>query len=247
MSADAIAILKLPYHDLCAALDIEPVASAKDAIETASSLVPLGTTGVACLLDIPFSSDDEALTEEAVTILGEALASHDDPRGIFIAEESSLTGAALDSYDAAVATIGGAGKWIPTPAVLAEENAPPLGELFGGAFAGTIANIQSQLAADPRMARALEGGGAGPDLSNPDLLQMAQQMLSQMSPEQQAQLEQMARSMFGGLDPNVLAGMSGGAPIDAEAEEEDEDDDDDDDDPEFGGADDAPAKPPAKK
>lgn len=252
----AIALLKINYRFLCTALDVEPAANAKEAIASMATFVPIGADGTACLLDAPFASSPEDLAGHAVDLLGSLVERSDDERGVFVVPDGkrgseALSDVPLTSYDAAVAHFGDAGQWIPKAAIAETLEAPaaggdPLAALLGGAGLGgpglsdAIANIQSQLAANPQMASALGSMGenaVGPDgAPSGDLLSMAQQMLSQMSPEQQAELERMAKSMFGSLDPGMLAGMQQQLAAGAAH------DDDDADDPEFGGGDE-PAPP----
>lgn len=212
----AAALLRIPYPTLCAALGVEPVASTADALSAMATFAPVGADGTACLLDVPLSASAEQLGDALAQLLGPALALHDDPRGVMIVPDSGLSAEHLAAYEPAVKHFGEAGEWIPAP----ESDAlpPELAALMGGQ-GGALAGLQEQLAADPRMMAALGGGG--------DIFQIAQQMLLQMTPEQQAQVEQMARSMFGHLDPSALGAPLPAPPVAATTA-------DDDDDPEFG-------------
>lgn len=230
MSLEAIALLRIPYAEICTAHDLEPAASAAQALEELSTFVPIGSDGTACVLDLALGSPPEELAEALWNFVGEKLEDHSDERGVLVVADKGFGDADLSSYDAAVKFFGEAGQWIE-PIIgddASGDASARMQAMLGGDMAGTISQIQSQLSADPRMAAALgQAGGGG------DLLAMAQQMLSQMSPAQQAQLEQMAKSMFGNLDPSALAGMvpGGGATLAAAADDAAADDDD----PEFGG------------
>lgn len=237
MSLDAVALLKIPYADLCAAVDADVDATTTSAIASMATFVPVGTDATACLLDLPYASELEDLSTQAWSLIGPMMAHHDDERGILIVPNKNLEDADLSSYQAAVTYFGEVGQWAPNmePAD-ARDGADALAQMFApGALPSAISNIQSQLAADPRMAQQLASGAGGEDL-----LAMAQQMLAHMTPEQQAQLEQMAKAMFGGLDPSALAALPGGGPpgLASILASSGGDDDSDGDDPEFGGADD---------
>lgn len=226
VSLEAIAIVNIPYATLCKAHGLEPSVSAKDALAEMATFVPVGADATACMLDVPFDSSPQELAEATWGVAGAALSAHTDERGLLIVPDKGFEDKEHASYAAAVAHYGDVGQWVPRldESVLVAPGPNPFEAMMGGGLGGTIAQIQSQLAADPRMAGAMGGGGG-------DLFQMAQQMLAQMSPDQQAQLESMAKQMFGNLDPSMLAGMQaqmgGGAPST-----------DDGDDPEFGDGDD---------
>ena len=214
MTVDAAALIKVPYSTLCTVLGVEPAASTAEAIETLATFVPIGTDGTACLLDVPLASSPDELGKALLGVVSHAVSLHDDPRGVLIVPDTALSVEHLSAYETAVKHFGEAGEWVPAPDAEADVPAD-LAALMGGG--GALAGLQQQLAGDPRMMAALGGGG--------DLLQMAQQLLTQMTPEQQAQIELMAKSMFGHLDPSVL-----GAPLPPQPAADDEDDDD----PEFG-------------
>lgn len=228
VSLEAIVLLKIPYAEICAAHDIEPAASAAQALEELSTFIPLGKNGTACMLDMPLDSPAADLATAMWSFVGDKLASHADERGFLIVADKGLADADLGSYEAAVAHFGDAGQWIK-PAIgeaqMQAAAAEQMQAMLGGGVGSSISDLQAQLSANPQMMAALGEAPSG------DLLQMAQQMLAQMSPAQQAQLEQMAKSMFGNLDPSALGAVVGPA---AGAQQEPADDDHD---PEFGTGD----------
>lgn len=249
MTIEAVALLKVPYAGICQTLDLPPATSAKEALDEMSTFFPIGADGTGCRLDLPFASDAQELLSAAWTLTDGAVQAHEDARGLLVVPDRGLSSADLSSYAAAVAHFGEAGQWLELPD---EVEVMPTGaggfpEMMGGGFAQMMEQMQAAMTADPSLMQtaaslaqqlpAASGGPGGmPDSGN--LLAMAEGMLSRMSPEQRAQLEQMASSMFGqgvalpGMPPTSPA-PSRVAPAKRAAQPSVEEDDD----PEFGSGD----------
>lgn len=234
MTIEAVALLKVPYAAVCETLDLPPAGSAKEALDELSTFFPLGADGTGCRLDLPFSSDAQELLAAAWTLTDGAVQAHADERGLLVVPDRGLPSADLSSYEAAVAHFGEAGQWLELPS---ESEVLPQGvagfpELMSGGLAQMMEQMQAAMTADPSLLQSAASfaqsvqAGERPTPGLPaggNLLAMAEDMLSRMSPEQRAQLEQMASSMFG-QDPR------GGQPAVPSKQ-------DDDDDPEFGEGD----------
>lgn len=224
MSIDAIALLRVPYADLCKTQDMTPAANATEAMESTYPFVPVGTDATACFLGIGFGSEPEDLGAYVRHVAGAAVDAHTDARGVLIVPDVAWK-EAQSSYDAAVEHFGEAGQWVARVSeseahellkdkMHAMLDAPGLGlGGMGGALAGLdigalgaqLGDLQGLLAANPGAAeaakKALEGMGGGGAGAAPEglggMFEAAQAMLAQMSPEQRAQIEQMAKAAFG--------------------------------------------------
>ncbi|NOU34593.1 MAG: hypothetical protein HOO96_42425 [Polyangiaceae bacterium] len=224
MSIDAIALLRVPYADLCKTQDMTPAANATEAMESTYPFVPVGADATACFLGISFGSEPEDLGAYVRHVAGAAVDAHTDARGVLIVPDVAWK-EAQPSYDAAVEHFGEAGQWVArvseseAHALLKDKmhamlDAPGLGlggmagGLAGldiGALGAQLGDLQGLLAANPGAAeaakKALEGMGGGGAGAAPaglgGMFEAAQAMLAQMSPEQRAQIEQMAKAAFG--------------------------------------------------
>lgn len=224
MSIDAIALLRVPYADLCKTQDMTPAANATEAMESTYPFVPVGADATACFLGIGFGSEPEDLGAYVRHVAGGAVDAHTDARGVLIVPDVAWK-EAQPSYDAAVEHFGEAGQWVArvseseAHALLKDKmhamlDAPGLGlggmagGLAGldiGALGAQLGDLQGLLAANPGAAeaakKALEGMGGGGAGAAPEglggMFEAAQAMLAQMSPEQRAQIEQMAKAAFG--------------------------------------------------
>lgn len=210
MPMQALALVRVPYVDVCAAHDKTPAATLEAARASTAPFLPLGADGTACLLETPFGDEPDAFLDELFDVFGDVLAGHDDERGVLIAPEPAWKQGLPDGYEAAVAHVGEAGEWVALPEV--DDDA--MGEF--GDLQGVMSQMQGILGGNPMLAQQAQAAAQGmmsggqPDvaamMNNPNLMAVAQQMMARMSPEQMAQLEQMASAMFGGaMPPGITA------------------------------------------
>ena len=204
---EAIAIVKLPYADVCRARGLEPARDVATAYERTHPFVPLGDDGTACFLGAPFGAELEALELAARVALGTALDAHDDVRGILVVPDVAWPDAAFPSYAAAIAHAGEGGQWVQKLDARTAEQRMVRG-LDPSVLGPRIASMQSLLAQHPEAVAAAQAqlssmlhGEPADDAGDTraDLLALAQRMMEQMTPEQQAELEAMARQVLGGL------------------------------------------------
>jgi len=94
MSIDAVALLRIPNWEPDDELDTR-------ALDDAHLLY----------LEIPFESEPDAIAEAIVSQVGEALAHHDDERGIFVLPDAADPDDAK-TYEAVLAEVGEVGMWL---------------------------------------------------------------------------------------------------------------------------------------
>lgn len=140
MGIDAIALLKGKDHALPATLKTKTL---DDAV--------LVYTGVA------FGSEPEEMELALRTALGDALDSHDDPRGVFVMpDRAKPTG---QSYQAVIDEAGELGMWVENTGAQQDMTGLPAG-LGGGAFGALVSELMQSLGPDTLadMQRALLEG-----------------------------------------------------------------------------------------
>lgn len=217
MPIQALALIHVPYAEVCAAHGKTPAASPEAARASTAPFLPLGDDGTACLLTTPFGDEPDAFLDEIFDTFGDELAGHHDARGILIAPEPAWKQGLPAGYEAAVAHVGEAGEWVALPEV-GDDDDPMAGM---GDLQGMMSQMQGLLGSNPLLAQQAQaaaqgmmaGPGGAPDvasmMANPNLMAVAQQMMANMSPEQIAQLEQMASAMFGGGAPGAMPNLPG--------------------------------------
>lgn len=192
MSVDAVAVIRVPYADVCKAHGLTPAATHMDALEETFPFVPVGEQATACFLVVPFQSDPADIAAATRQTVGSILDRHDDERGIPVLNDAGWPDAGFDSYDEIA---GDAPTLVPK---LSEADMTTLVEerMRTAGFGDLAPKIEAGMR--DAMARAQAGGPGGLEGG---LFEAAAQMLAAMSPEEQAQLEAMAKQMFGLGDP----------------------------------------------
>jgi hypothetical protein len=109
MSIDAVALVRIPDWEPAEDADVRE-------LEDGSALV---------FLEVPFDAEDDAILNALDDVLGEGLIGQDDDRGVFVLPDASEPEEA-ESYDAVLAAVGEAGRWI----VLDPELPPEMQELM---------------------------------------------------------------------------------------------------------------------
>jgi hypothetical protein len=183
MSTEAVIVFRVPYADVCRAHQMAPAADQQAAKEATFPFVPVGADATACFLQLPMAIPPEELAAAARQAIGEPLDRHTDERGVPVFSDAAWPEAGYASYDAAA---GAASVFVPK--LGAEEVNAMIEAQMREAGLGALAPKLSQ------MSSRLQGAAAG---GTGDLFAAAQEMLASMSPEEQAQLEMMAKQMFG--------------------------------------------------
>jgi hypothetical protein len=150
MSLDAVALLRIPSFTPPEELDVREL-----------------DDGFLLFLDVPFEDDPDAILDAVVDAIGDALAGHDDERGLFVLPDAAEPEGA-STYDDVIAAVGDAGMFIapddegdedgdalPVDVTAAAEAV--IGQMFEALGAGSVQDL----------ARALETG-------DQDALKMAQ-------------------------------------------------------------------------
>lgn len=176
-SIDAVALLRIPNWEPPEELDVRELED-----------------GLLVFLSIPFDTEPEELWDELESEVGPSLYDHEDDRGVLFLPDSSEPEDA-ETYDAVIAAVGEAGKWIAI-----EEQAPDLASLLGGNAEGLIGQVFEAMGIqDPQgLLQAMQSG-------DPEKLKLAQIQM-------QGKLEE------------AMRGMQSGALGEGEGEDEDEDD-----------------------
>jgi len=217
MSLHSVALLRISYSTLCELRGIAPVSSYRLALEETKPFAPLGSDGAAFFLDVELGAPPADVSALIRGLLGDTLDIHEDCRGVFIAPDLGWPEEGFDSYDEAIQFFGESGEWAP---ILSGERAHALalerikgtldGDVTGGAL-DHLGAMEGLFARNPQILHAATSAvqrhlaDAIPDGTDPSaltggaLVDIAQQMFSRMSPQEQSQLEQMAKSLFGQL------------------------------------------------
>jgi hypothetical protein len=162
-------------------------------VDTLSDAVILHT-------QLDFASDPEDLSVSLAAELGQALFSHEDPRGIFFIP--SVAAPKGTSYDAVIEEVGEGGVWGPSPAQLAQSmQETDYGELLGGMLAqlppSLMSSAQAALSGDRDALGAMTSQLQAMLSGSPALAGLAQQLTEQREPqagEQLAALDQVFAS-----------------------------------------------------
>lgn len=208
MSIEAIAVVRIPYAELCAARDLPPAADAAAARKDTAPYVPVGQDGTAIFTGRPFSDDPDEVAAHVAALLG-GLETKDR---VLLLPDKVWSDEGFAGYDALVEEAGELGEWVTLPQAAPAMDLGAVAAMMGGmdptAMAQQLQQAQQLMAQNPAAAKAAEsmmksmGGGdamAAMMGNNPQmggLLGMAQQMLSNMSDDQRASLEQLAQSML---------------------------------------------------
>jgi len=131
MSYDAVALLRIPEWEPPEEADVREL-----------------DDGVLLFLDLPFESEDDDLLDAVEQVIGDALYEQEDDRGVLFFPDAAEP-ADADEYEAVVAAVGDAGRWVsldaPIEAVGPEAllgNADELmGHLFEAMGAGSADDI----------------------------------------------------------------------------------------------------------
>jgi len=207
MSIEAIAVVRIPYPELCAARDVSPAATVAEARKGTAPFVPVGEDGTAIFTGRSFSDDPGEVVAE---VAGHLVGLETEGR-VLLLPDKIWNDDGFASYDDLVEEAGELGEWVDLP------EAPPgmdlgavaamMGGMDPGAMAQQLERAQQLMAQSPATAKAAESMmksmGDGDSLAalmgdNPQmggLMGMAQQMLSNMSDEQRASLQELAQSM----------------------------------------------------
>lgn len=105
MSIDAVAIVRVPYADVCRAHGKSPAASHAAALEETFPFVPVGEDATGCFLAAAFASEPRDLAVVVYQRVGEKLAEHADERGVPVVPDVGWPDRELASYEAAVAQL----------------------------------------------------------------------------------------------------------------------------------------------
>lgn len=122
MSIDAVALVRIPEWEPPEELDVRELDG-----QPTSALV---------FLDVPYDADDDAILNALDDALGDALIEQDDERGVFILPDASEPEDA-ETYDAVIAAVGDAGRWISLDPEMPEDVQRVLSnpeELLGSMF-----------------------------------------------------------------------------------------------------------------
>ncbi len=189
MSVDAVAVIRVPYADVCRAQDLSPAPDHGAALEATFPFVPVGTDATGCFLGVPYMSASEDLAAVVRQIVGASLDAHDDERGIAILADAGWPDDGFASYEDAVAA---APKFAPqiSDAELRTAIEARMQSAGFGALASQMAELSMQMGVP-------QAGSQGQPELGGGILEAAQQMLASMSPEQRAQIEAMAQQVFG--------------------------------------------------
>lgn len=202
MSVDAVAVIRVPYVDVCKIHGLTPAATHVAALEETFPFVPVGEEATGCFLLVPFLSDPEDIAAATRQAVGTILDRHDDERGIPVLSDAGWPDAGYASYEE-VAQVSP--KLVPK--ISEADLRRAVEEQMRAAGFGELApKIEAGMREAMTRAQGADAGGfqAG-------LFEAAAQMLAAMSPEEQAQLEVMAKQMFGLGDPTDGAGPGGPA------------------------------------
>jgi len=207
MTIEAIAVVRIPYAALCATRDLAPARNAAEAREKTAPFAPVGDDGTAVFTGRSFGEDPDEVVEHLATLL----AGVEAPERVLLLPDKVWRDDGFAGYEAAVEEAGELGEWVELPqagGVDLGSVAAMMGGMDSAAMAQQLQQAQQLMAQNPAAAKAAEsmmksmgsgqgdmaamlgGGGQG------GLLGMAQQMLSNMSDEQRASLEQLAQSMM---------------------------------------------------
>ena len=147
MSLDAVALLRIPSFQPPEDLDVREL-----------------DDGFLLFLDVPYEDDPDAILDAIVEAVGDAIAEHDDERGVFVLPDAAEPEDA-STYDEVIAQVGDAGMFIgpdegdedgmPIDMTKAAESV--IGQMFEALGAGSMQDL----------AKALESG-------DQDALKMAQ-------------------------------------------------------------------------
>lgn len=208
MSIEAIAVVRIPYAELCAARDLTPAGGAAAARKETAPYVPVGEDGTAIFTGRSFSDDPEEVAAEVAGLLGGV----ETTGRVLLLPDKVWNDEGFVGYDALVEEAGELGEWVELPQAAPAMDLGAVAAMMGGmdpaAMAQQLQQAQQLMAQSPAAAKAAEsmmksmGGGdamAAMMGNNPQmggLLGMAQQMLSNMSDDQRASLEQLAQSML---------------------------------------------------
>ena len=183
MTTDAVIVFRVPYADVCRAHQLEPAADHQAAMEATFPFLPVGADATACILQLPFATPPAELGAAARQAIGAVLDGHTDERGIPALPDAAWPDTGYGSYDEAASVAP-----VFIPKLGAEEVGAMIEAQMREAGLGALAPKLSQMSS--RLQGAAAGGADG-------LFAAAQEMLAAMSPEEQAQLEMMAKQMFG--------------------------------------------------
>lgn len=204
MGINAIALLKIPHLTLATGNPgrVEPLEDGV-LLHTASS----------------FADEPEVLSEAIRSMVGDALAQHDDARGIFILPKVAAPSAR--SYAAVIDEVGEGGMWVP----LTDEEQPMamagfeamLGSMMGQLPGGLVASLHQMAAGADANALQQAGkelqtnlqqgavpaglanmlGGMGIDVDSPAFAQLLSQVQGQLARDPSALLG-LAEQLLGG-------------------------------------------------
>ncbi|HEX5655732.1 MAG TPA: hypothetical protein VFX59_00995 [Polyangiales bacterium] len=160
-----------------------------------SNRVQTLSDGVILHTQLDFSSDPEDLSMALANSVGEALFTHEDPRGIFFIP--SVAAPKATSYDAVIAEVGEGGVWGPSPAQLAESvQQTDFGELLGGMLAqlppSLMSSAQAAISGDRGALDAMTSQLQAMLGGSPALAGLAQQLGGMMDQREPPAGEQLA-------------------------------------------------------
>ncbi len=201
MSVDAVAVIRVPYADVCKTHGLTPSSTHLAALEETFPFVPVGEDATGCFLLVPFFSDPADLAAATRRVVGSILDAHDDERGIPVLSDAGWPDAGYGSYE----EVAGASPKLVPKISEAELKDAIEAQMRDAGFGDLAPKIEAGMR--DAMARA-QGAGAGGFEAG--LFEAAAQMLAAMSPDEQAQLQAMAKQMFGLGDP-VEGGPPGAA------------------------------------
>lgn len=105
MSVDAVAIVRVPYAEICTAHQKPPAADVATALDQTFPFVPVGTDATACFLLIRYDSSPEELAIATRQRIGVSLDAHRDPRGVPLLPDVAWPERGFASYEAAAARV----------------------------------------------------------------------------------------------------------------------------------------------
>lgn len=201
MSIDAIALVRVPAANLSSALEIldHSVAGTlrvRSVSRREFEVRPL-EDGILFECGLPYATEPLELAMSLVRDLGEVLAEHEDPRGVYFFP--SVADPKATTYEGVLAEVGEGGAFVRIPADEAMHFDPrAMLEGLGGMNADMLSSFDALLS-DPRLMSAVEqvqsrlAAGEGEDL-----LSIAQSMAEQMVASNPELVEELGRKFQAG-------------------------------------------------